>query len=126
MVSKARLDLPDPESPVMTTSELRGSLRWRSLRLCSRAPEMTISSLCGGTSSRLASGLGVHVVQKTVRVVEVVVLAQIAGCFLPRGATERHVEGDQASPFGHAGLRCGARGRRLGIGFGLRRHRGRL
>src|SRR5919106_840413 len=43
MVSKARLDLPDPDRPVITISELRGSLRWRSLRLCSRAPETTIS-----------------------------------------------------------------------------------
>src|SRR6185295_18387434 len=43
MVSKARLDLPEPDSPVMTTRALRGSLRCRSLRLCSRAPETTIS-----------------------------------------------------------------------------------
>src|SRR5215212_8139204 len=45
MVSKARLDLPEPDSPVMTTSESRGSLRCRSLRLCSRAPDTTISPL---------------------------------------------------------------------------------
>src|SRR5215217_8128247 len=44
MVSKARLDLPDPDSPVMTISALRGSSRWRSLRLCSRAPETAIFS----------------------------------------------------------------------------------
>src|SRR5215212_3843240 len=45
MVSKARLDLPEPDSPVMTTSESRGNLRCRSLRLCSRAPDTTISPL---------------------------------------------------------------------------------
>src|SRR5215204_4643563 len=45
MVSNARLDLPEPDSPVITISESRGSLRWRSLRLCSRAPETTISPL---------------------------------------------------------------------------------
>src|ERR687895_66388 len=45
IVSKARLDLPEPDRPVITISELRGSLRWRSLRLCSRAPETTISPL---------------------------------------------------------------------------------
>src|SRR5215211_9183573 len=45
IVSKARLDLPEPESPVITTRALRGSLRCRSLRLCSRAPETTISPL---------------------------------------------------------------------------------
>src|SRR5215218_10119388 len=44
MVSKARLDLPEPESPVMTISASRGSSRSMSLRLCSRAPEMTIRS----------------------------------------------------------------------------------
>src|SRR5680860_791258 len=43
MVSKARLDLPDPERPVMTMKRSRGSLREMSLRLCSRAPTMTIS-----------------------------------------------------------------------------------
>src|SRR4051795_3317382 len=43
MVSNARLDLPEPDSPVMTTRALRGILRLRSLRLCSRAPETTIS-----------------------------------------------------------------------------------
>src|SRR5215210_5783737 len=45
MVSKARLDLPEPDRPVITISELRGSLRCRSLRLCSRAPDTTISPL---------------------------------------------------------------------------------
>src|SRR6266516_3435939 len=44
MVSKARLDLPDPDSPVMTISASRGSSRDMSLRLCSRAPEMRILS----------------------------------------------------------------------------------
>src|SRR4051794_9020975 len=44
MVSKARLDLPDPDSPVMTISASRGSSTSMSLRLCSRAPEITICS----------------------------------------------------------------------------------
>src|SRR3954447_25706373 len=42
MVSNASEDLPDPESPVMTTSASRGSVTVTSLRLCSRAPETTI------------------------------------------------------------------------------------
>src|SRR5690349_5032844 len=42
MVSKASEDLPDPERPVMTTSESRGSSTVTSLRLCSRAPVTTI------------------------------------------------------------------------------------
>src|SRR5437588_11035781 len=41
MVSKAREDLPDPESPVNTMSASRGSSRCTSFRLCSRAPRMT-------------------------------------------------------------------------------------
>src|ERR1700761_1412463 len=47
MVSKARLDLPEPESPVMTIRASRGSSTETSLRLCSRAPEMTILSETG-------------------------------------------------------------------------------
>src|SRR5579872_1828811 len=44
MVSKARLDLPDPESPVMQIRAFRGSATVMSLRLCSRAPWTTSSS----------------------------------------------------------------------------------
>src|ERR1700761_239975 len=47
MVSKARLDLPEPDSPVITISASLGSSRETSLRLCSRAPEMTILSETG-------------------------------------------------------------------------------
>src|SRR6187549_892358 len=46
MVSNARLDLPLPESPVMTVSRSRGIRTVTSLRLCSRAPRTTSSS-CG-------------------------------------------------------------------------------
>src|SRR5262245_13323773 len=38
MVSNAREDLPEPESPVITVSVLRGIATVMSLRLCSRAP----------------------------------------------------------------------------------------
>ena len=38
MVSKARLDLPEPDRPVMTTSFSRGMSSETFLRLCSRAP----------------------------------------------------------------------------------------
>src|SRR5262249_55436139 len=41
MVSKARLDLPDPDSPVNTISESLGNSSDTSLRLCSRAPRTT-------------------------------------------------------------------------------------
>src|SRR4030042_1843757 len=44
MVSKARLDLPDPESPVMTTRRSRGISTSMFFRLCSRAPLTTILS----------------------------------------------------------------------------------
>src|SRR3954465_8958855 len=42
MVSKASDDLPEPESPVITTRESRGSSTLTSLRLCSRAPVTTM------------------------------------------------------------------------------------
>src|SRR5947208_12583869 len=53
MVSKAREDLPDPESPVNTMSASRGSSRCTSFTLCSLAPRMTRwlaadSALVGG------------------------------------------------------------------------------
>ena len=38
MVSNARLDLPEPDSPVITVSVSRGMSTLTSLRLCSRAP----------------------------------------------------------------------------------------
>src|SRR6201986_5357083 len=42
MVSNASDDLPEPDRPVMTTSESRGSSTSMSLRLCSRAPVTTM------------------------------------------------------------------------------------
>src|SRR5215475_13046044 len=40
IVSNARLDLPEPDSPVNTIMALRGRSRLTSRRLCSRAPRM--------------------------------------------------------------------------------------
>src|SRR3546814_6374751 len=53
MVSKARLDLPEPESPVMTIRLSRGRSTSTPFRLCSRAPrtEMWVR-LMGGVCSR--------------------------------------------------------------------------
>src|SRR3954451_8176665 len=48
MVSNARLDLPEPDSPVNTIRESRGSSRETSLRLCSRAPRMISCSATVG------------------------------------------------------------------------------
>src|SRR6218665_946776 len=45
MVSKARDDLPEPDSPVTTTSWSRGILMSTFFRLCSRAPRTRIASL---------------------------------------------------------------------------------
>ena len=45
MVSNARLDFPEPDSPVITTNLLRGMVSEIFFRLCSRAPliEITLS-----------------------------------------------------------------------------------
>ena len=48
MVSKARDDLPEPESPVMTTSLFRGISREIFLRLCCLAPLMEMMSIVMG------------------------------------------------------------------------------
>src|SRR5687767_9198728 len=45
MVSNASDDLPEPDSPVSTTSLLRGISTSMFLRLCSRAPLTTILSM---------------------------------------------------------------------------------
>ena len=44
MVSKARLDLPDPETPVITTSFFLGRVTSMDLRLCSLAPRTSMAS----------------------------------------------------------------------------------
>src|ERR1700722_20288907 len=45
MVSKASEDLPEPDSPVNTTSLSRGISRSTFLRLCSRAPRIVIARM---------------------------------------------------------------------------------
>src|SRR6266852_8418271 len=44
MVSKAREDLPDPETPVTTVMALCGTSKSMFLRLCTRAPRTTMFS----------------------------------------------------------------------------------
>ena len=44
MVSNARVDFPEPESPVITINLFRGKLTLILLRLLSRAPTTIISS----------------------------------------------------------------------------------
>src|SRR5438445_9991920 len=60
MVSKARLDFPEPETPVITTSRSRGISRSMSLRLCWRAPLMTILSRGMRVFPRGVAGRGFH------------------------------------------------------------------
>src|SRR2546428_721902 len=45
IVSKANDDFPEPETPVMTTNLFRGTTTSMFLRLCSRAPRMTMESI---------------------------------------------------------------------------------
>src|SRR4051812_41250806 len=53
MVSKARLDLPDPESPVTTTSLSRGISTSIFLRLCTRAPRTAMEVRAARTALEL-------------------------------------------------------------------------
>src|SRR5579859_7145434 len=46
MVSNARLLLPEPDRPVITTSSPRGMSTLTSLRLCSRAPRTRMKLVC--------------------------------------------------------------------------------
>src|SRR5450432_1206871 len=52
MVSNASDDFPEPESPVITTSLSRGISTSMFLRLCSRAPLMTIFFIAAAGSAR--------------------------------------------------------------------------
>src|SRR5687767_13049820 len=54
MVSKASDDLPEPLSPVITTSLSRGISNVRFFKLCSRAPPSLIQSFAISTSELLA------------------------------------------------------------------------
>src|SRR4249919_754909 len=45
MVSKAREDLPEPETPVITTSRFLGMSQERLRRLCCRAPRIRRNSM---------------------------------------------------------------------------------
>src|SRR4029079_1893329 len=47
IVSKARLDLPEPDNPVKTIRASRGRSRLTSRRLCSRAPRTSKRSATG-------------------------------------------------------------------------------
>src|SRR4029077_20260645 len=60
MVSKARDDFPDPDSPVKTTSLSLGIVRSMSFKLCSRAPRMTISVCCAAAFFDLPTDLRPH------------------------------------------------------------------
>src|SRR3990170_1671294 len=51
MVSKASDDLPEPESPVITTSRSRGMSRSTFFRLCSRAPRIEITRTSGSLAA---------------------------------------------------------------------------
>src|ERR1700732_317323 len=57
MVSKARLDLPEPLTPVMTTSWLRGILTYKFLRLCCRAPLTMMESAAKACEFMLKTNL---------------------------------------------------------------------
>src|SRR5258708_1920776 len=57
IVSNARDDFPEPDTPVITTNLLRGTTTSMFLRLCSRAPRMTIESMAGRIVT--AGGVGV-------------------------------------------------------------------
>src|SRR3546814_15839462 len=61
MVSKASDDLPEPDSPVITTSLLRGRVTSIFFRLCSRAPRIAITGPCGPFGIKKARPFGAGV-----------------------------------------------------------------
>src|SRR3546814_12542007 len=61
MVSKASDDLPEPDSPVITTSLLRGRVTSIFFRLCSRAARIAITGPCGPFGIKKARPFGAGV-----------------------------------------------------------------
>src|SRR5437868_6659237 len=134
MVSKASDDLPEPESPVITVSDPRGIASVMSLRLCSRAPEMTSFSTTSSleartdvpvrafppTAGKSALDGRVDLVDQRRPVGQLEVLLQIAVDLIARGAVQRHVERDQACAFDVIPA-LGGRLLSLGLGLGLER-----
>src|SRR5712671_4615104 len=62
MVSKARLDFPDPLTPVKTISLLRGSSSEIFFRLCTRAPRITIGAFSAPFRRRVRCVLFLRIV----------------------------------------------------------------
>src|SRR3970040_917375 len=60
MVSKARLDLPEPETPVTTVMASWGISKSMFFRLWTRAPLTTMDSVVGGRSGTGATKFGLH------------------------------------------------------------------
>src|SRR4030081_1467057 len=78
MVSKASDALPLPDRPVMTTSLSRGSVRSMFLRLCCRAPRISI--LSRGTEPK-AYKVGTNVPSRQFRQAGSPLTATAGGCF---------------------------------------------
>src|SRR5581483_12179274 len=91
MVSKASDDLPEPESPVMTMSLLRGSSTSMFLRLCSRAPLTTILSMSGPQRRLAPLGADYHITYRSPEVAVCVRAEQVDMTRCPgAGVSEPH------------------------------------
>src|SRR6185369_2953946 len=94
MVSKARLDLPDPESPVRTISLSRGISSEMFFRLCTRAPctAMVVRALEAiWPSFEVEEGQFLHR--------DVAPLRELNGC---RGLSDKALVGQVFARRGHA------------------------
>src|ERR1019366_10418749 len=88
MVSKARDDLPDPESPVKTTNWSRGISTERFLRLCTRAPCTRIVGDMGSIYRCLVQRQSLEIGLEALTVQRWQIIAKHGGLFeeqIPRG-----------------------------------------
>src|SRR5207237_862002 len=90
MVSKASDDLPEPDSPVNTTSLSRGISTSMFFRLCSRAPRIVIARVAEPACWRFA------LITSSMSAIPGVVAAACVGARRQQGSCNRNPEGDMA------------------------------
>src|ERR1017187_6950133 len=81
MVSKARDDLPEPESPGKTTNWSRGISTERFLRLCTRAPCTRIDGDMGSIYRCLVQRQSLEICLEALTVQRLQIVAQHGGLF---------------------------------------------
>src|SRR3982074_1298982 len=99
MVSKARLDLPEPERPVTTMSLSRGISTEMFFRLCTRAPCTAMVVRAGGFAVLFAIRRFSHVDERLFLHEDIASFCELHGC---RGLADEPLVGQVFARRGHS------------------------